>query len=221
MFSTGGLTLFFERAMMTESILITMESIVKKLFFALFLVLFFCPLQANAQLPDKNAYVYEWENYTHKILLELFPEEKELIDRLKFSISPEVEPNAFSSAEENSIEISRGAIELISNYESEYAYLVCHEFGHIKSKHHMFLPQEFATLNEFLEKRKKDELEADAVAEVAIGKSRFGHCAAYTFINKLAAHYQTLNNPSDPYYQTAVARVSRAETFCSGRHRED
>lgn len=186
----------------------------KKLFFALLLVLFFCPYQVKAQLPSKDAYVYEWENYSHKILLEIFPEDKELIDRLKFSILPDVEPNAFSSVEENSIEISRGAIKLINNYESEYVYLVCHEFSHIKSKHYMFLPQEFATMNEFLEKRKKDELEADAVAEVAIGKSRFGHCAVYTFINKLAIHYQTLNNPLDPYYETALARIAKARKFC-------
>lgn len=164
----------------------------------------------NTKLPGKKAFAYEWQNYTKQLLMELAPEDQLLVEKIEIAILPNKEPGAYGDAEEYKITLTRGLINLTTN-EGEFAFVVTHEFAHIKLNHPHIDTIEHRP--DFFELRQKQELDADRFAQKTVASNGYSPCSGFNWMRKITIYYKTLQSQKG-YVPISEERLHLAKTYC-------
>jgi hypothetical protein len=204
------------------------------LFLAFCCLFYSASLLAAPKMPkvhDEGLSEEAWRVYTKNLLLELFPNDGVLANKLVIEIvasgragasfyCPEWE--ACSRSVRPTIRITRGLISLLGeeHYESEYAAVVVHEFGHIKLDHgSTSVPSGDLVMGEaenfiLLEKQ---EVEADQFTTALLAKRSLGSCALSSALETVFFFNEPKwrDKPEDPYNKIRRKRLALAMTACA------
>lgn len=156
-----------------------------------------------------------WEMHTRDLLSEMFADDSLLIQKIKIVIVPNVLPGASSYVESGTITINYGLIKMVDRG-VEYAFVVGHEFGHLKLRHvptaevHWNGDREnenFALLDE-------QEASADELAVEALKRRKYSPCLILGFFEKITVLGGYRDDPEDPYSVLMFKRGALLEESC-------
>jgi len=170
------------------------------------------------RLPDKNASDFELVKYIEQLLTKVFPGDAPYMTNVTISIMSQAEPEAYNLHDNLVMElhISRGLVALFQN-ESEFAFIIAHEYFHFKKNHKGTATIRFGDISENFELREKQELEADQLATQSITDKGFDSCAQLTLYQRIPGYDSVSDDSNNPYDTIIRKRMAAARSRCKSK----